>query len=522
MPQKPYRPTFRDMMVNNGKWYGDHPAYVQAGRQITFGEYLGQSRRLASALHRAGMRRQDRLGMLGLNSIEYCIMYGACQLTGYIASTVNFRLAAPEMEYVIGNSGQKVLIFETAFSGSIDSIRERLGTVSLFVAVGPDCPEWAVSWNDFLATGDPKDEDPPHPSPDDVAYLMYTSGTTGKPKGVMQEHHAQIENAKFVDIAYQLGHRDRMLLMMPFFHIGAKALENAAHWVACTVHIHDSFDPDEIFRTIEREKITVSHMAPTMIQMLLEHPDREKYDLSSLRAVLYSAAPMPTPVLRKAISAFGSIFIQMYGSTEGSGTLLPASAHRPDGDARDIRRLSSIGHPIMGVEMKVVDDNDQELPVGTPGELCFRGAPMMRGYWNNADATFDALRGGWMHTGDIAKFDEDGFLYLVDRKKDMIISGGENIYSREVEEALLAHPEIAEAAVIGIPHEKWGEAVCAVVVKTPGSQLTEDDVIAFSRGQIAGYKRPQQVHFTDKLPTLVSGKISKIDLRKIYANPKKA
>ncbi len=518
MPGRPYISTIHDMMVNNGAWYGDHPSYVQDGRSLTFREHLGASRKLASALHKAGIRPQDRVGMLGMNSIEYLVMYGACQLTGYIASTINFRLAALEMEYVISNSGQKIVIFETAYAEHIDQIRARLPSVKSYVGLGPECPDWATPWDDFVAGGDAGDPGLPQPAHDDICYLMYTSGTTGKPKGVMLEHHCQIESARGIVQTMQLGHADRMLLMMPFFHVGAKALEHAAQWAACTLHIHRQFDPVEIFRTIEREKITVSHMAPTMIQTLLEHPELEKYDLSSLRCVLYSAAAMPTPVLRKALEMFGPIFVQMYGATEGSGTALPAVAHRPDGDARDIRRLSSIGHPLPGIQIKLMDEDDNEVPTGQPGELCYRGAVMMRGYWNNADATMDALRGGWMHTGDIAKYDEDGYLYLVDRKKDMIISGGENVYSREVEEALLTHPEISEAAVIGVPHEKWGEAVCAVLVLKPGATLTSDQVIAHTRQHIAGYKRPQSVHFVTELPNLVSGKVSKIDLRKMFAH----
>lgn len=197
--------------------------------------------------------------------------------------------------------------------------------------------------------------------------------------------------------------------------------------------------------------------------------------------------------------------------------MLPISAHKPDGNERDVKRLGSIGYPIPGVRFKIVDEEDRELPVGEPGEMCFQGPAMMRGYWNNSPSTIEALRGGWVHTGDIAKFDDDGYLYLVDRKKDMIVSGGENIYSREVEEALLQHPEISEAAVIGMPHDKWGEAVCAVIVLVPGSTLTEEDIVKHSRKMIAGYKRPQTIHLVSELPKLVSGKISKVELRARYA-----
>lgn len=511
-----YRQTLRDMMADNADRYADSPALVCDGVTLTFAQYATQSRRLASALHRAGIRPQDRVGMLGMNSINYCVIYGACALYGFIASTVNFRLAAPEIQYVVNDAAQRILIFEEGYVDAIDRIRAQLKTVEKYVVIGR-APDWAISWDDFVAGGDDAGPDLPPPSADDIAFLMYTSGTTGRPKGVMLEQGGQIENGKLIAQALQTGVQERMLLMMPFFHIGAKAVEVAQHWQAGVVHIHRMFDPEAIFRTIQDERITITHMAPTMIQMLLDHPARENYDLSSLKALLYSAAAMPTPVLRRALKAFGPIFVQMYGQTEGSGTMLPISAHKPDGNERDVKRLGSIGYPIPGVRFKIVDEEDRELPVGEPGEMCFQGPAMMRGYWNNSPSTIEALRGGWVHTGDIAKFDDDGYLYLVDRKKDMIVSGGENIYSREVEEALLQHPEISEAAVIGMPHDKWGEAVCAVIVLVPGSTLTEEDIVKHSRKMIAGYKRPQTIHLVSELPKLVSGKISKVELRARYA-----
>jgi len=504
------------MMVGNAERYADAPAFVCGDSSLSFARYAAESRRLASALHRAGIRPQDRVGMLGMNSITYCVMYGGCALYGFIASTVNFRLAPPEMQHVINDAAQRILILEEGYVDAIDSIRGTLKTVEQYVVIGK-APEWAVSWDEFVATGDEAGPDLPPPAADDIAFLMYTSGTTGRPKGVMLEQGSQIENAKLIAQTLHTGVQERMLLMMPFFHIGAKAVEMAQHWQAGVVYIHRTFDPEAIFRTIQDERITITHMAPTMIQMLLDHPARKNYDLSSLKALLYSAAAMPTSVLRRALKAFGPIFIQMYGQTEGSGTILPISDHKPDGNDRDVKRLGSIGFPIPGVRFKIVDEEDREVPVETPGEMCFQGPAMMRGYWNNSPSTIEALRGGWVHTGDIAKFDDGGYLYLVDRKKDMIVSGGENIYSREVEEALLQHPEISEAAVIGIPHEKWGEAVCAIVVLTHGSTLTEQDIIAHNRGLIAGYKRPQKIHLVDELPKLVSGKISKIELRARYA-----
>ena len=515
-------PTLRDIMVANAQAYGDRAAYVHDDRVLTYAEYLVESRKLASALNRVGVRQQDRVGLLGMNSIDYMVMYGACQFSGYIASTVNFRLAGPEMEYVINDAGQRVLIFEAQYADIIGNLRSRLGSVETYICLADPAhpsPEWALDYAEFVASGDPAGPDLPPPARGDLVYLMYTSGTTGWPKGVMLDHSGQVNNARSIVHALSNNTSDEMLLMMPYFHVGAKALELAQFWVAGCVHVHREFNPEAILRTVSEQKITISHMAPTMIQAILECPAIEKYDVSSLSRILYSAAAMPTPVLRKALDTFGSIFVQMYGQTEGGGTILPVTAHKPDGDEKDQRRLGSIGHAVPGTLFKAVDDDDNTLPTGEPGELCYRGPAMMRGYWNNSNASIEALRGGWIHTGDVAKIDEDGYIYLVDRKKDMIISGGENIYSREVEEALLQHPAVSEAAVIGVPSKKWGEAVCAIIVAVKGQKPTAKEIIAHSREVIASYKRPQVVHFVDDLPKLVSGKISKIDLRKTFNTP---
>jgi len=307
--------------------------------------------------------------------------------------------------------------------------------------------------------------------------------------------------------------------MMPMFHVGAKDMSLGQNWRAGTNYLHREFDPELILRTIQDERITITHMAPTMIQMLLDHPRIDDFDLSSLRMIVYSAAAMPTALLRRGLEKLGPVFLQMYGQTEGSGTILPIEAHNPDGDERDLRRLQSIGIPFPGMLIRVADDAGEDCPTGEAGEILIRGPIMMKGYWNNSHATIETLRGGWLHTGDVGKFDEDGYLYLVDRKKDMIVSGGENIYSREVEEALYQHEAIANAAVIGVPDEKWGEAVRAVVQLRSGASATAADIIAHCRTLIAGYKCPKTIVFTDDIPKLPSGKINKIEIRRDHGKP---
>jgi acyl-CoA synthetase (AMP-forming)/AMP-acid ligase II len=282
---------------------------------------------------------------------------------------------------------------------------------------------------------------------------------------------------------------------------------------------HRAFDAEATLKSIQADRITFVMLAPTLIQAMLDRTDIDSYDLSSLQLVTYSAAPMPTPVVRRAIQVFGPILMQMYGQTEGSCSALFPHQHRPDGTAREQGWLASAGQPFRDVQIRLIDDQGNECPVGTPGEITYRGTVMFSGYWNKSAASIEALRDGWVHSGDIGRFDEKGFLYIVDRLKDMIISGGENIYSREVEEALLSHPAVSEVAVIGVEDPKWGEAVRAVVVLKPGQQATAEVLIEHCRSRIASYKRPRSLLFASELPKLPSGKISKIELRKTHGAP---
>jgi acyl-CoA synthetase (AMP-forming)/AMP-acid ligase II len=334
----------------------------------------------------------------------------------------------------------------------------------------------------------------------------------------MLGHEAKVRSAQAINALMSSGSEDRILLMMPMFHVGAKDMQMGQQWRGGAVYLHREFDPELILQTIQDERITITHMAPTMIQMLLDHPRIKEFDLSSLRMIVYSAAAMPIALLRRGLNILGPVFLQMYGQTEGAGTILPLEAHRPDGDERDLRRLQSIGVPFPGVQVRIVDELDADLPVGEAGEILLGGPVVMQGYWNNSSASIETLRGGWLHTGDVGKLDEDGYLYLVDRKKDMIVSGGENIYSREVEEALYQHEAVANAAVIGVADEKWGEAVRAVVELRSGASATDKEIIAHCKTLIAGYKCPKSVVFTDDLPKLPSGKINKIEIRRNHSN----
>jgi acyl-CoA synthetase (AMP-forming)/AMP-acid ligase II len=308
----------------------------------------------------------------------------------------------------------------------------------------------------------------------------------------------------------------RVLQITPAFHVGGKGFAQAAAWMAGTVVLHRAFDPLAMLETVQKERITFTFMVAPMIQAVLDHPRFDEFDLSSLRLVMSASAAIPVPVLRRAIDKIGPVFYISYGSTE-TATICLLDRHelRPDGSEDDVRRLGSVGHFIPEIDAVLLDDDCKPCKPGEIGEVCVR-TPMFHGYWNNSAATIEATRGGYFHTGDLGVADERGFIFLVDRKKDMIISGGENIYSREVEEALYRHDAVRDAAVIGVADEKWGEAVKAIVVLREGMTATEDELIDFCRTQIARYKCPRSIVFIEALPVLGSGKIDKVTLRKQY------
>ncbi|MDY0012249.1 MAG: long-chain-fatty-acid--CoA ligase [Rhodocyclaceae bacterium] len=502
------------LLETNARRFRDVPAWVMGERSITHGELLIRARQLASALHNTGLRRQDRVGILSMNSLEYAETLAAAQYSGIIVATVNFRLAGPEMRYIINDATPEVLIFEAQYLPVIETLRSELPSVKTYVCIGGET-EWAQNYEAFVASGDPAGPGFVA-TEDDIYCIVYTSGTTGKPKGCVWGHRETLAAGQICSGEMQTGPTDRILLVMPLFHVGAMWMGLAVSYRGGTCYLHRQYDPDHALDTIGRERITVLHFAPTMVHMLLESPKAASCDFSSVRTVVYSAAPMPTPLLRQAIKMFGRVFINLYGQSEVITSGLDRGLHHPDGTERERRWLSSVGHPFPNTLVRIVDDHGQDCPQGEPGEIVVKTVCMFRGYWNNSAATLNTIRDGWCFSGDMGRIDEDGILYLVDRKKDMIISGGENIYSREVEEAVLQHLAVSECAVIGQPDDKWGEVVCAVVVLKAGMSATEEELIDHAKTLIASYKKPKQVIFAKELPKLATGKINKIELRNLY------
>jgi len=495
----------------NARHFGRSLGVSAPERTLSHADLYRRGHRIAAGLAALGVDRGQRIAMLAMNCVEMLEIYAAAEISGIAIVPLNFRLSPAEHAVILRDCRPVLLFFEDQYAEMIAGLRGGIDTLAHCIAIG-SAPHWAIPFEDFVAGAAEAVDWPPF-SDDALACILYTSGTTGTPKGCMHSHRGFRALGALMTAKMGLTASDRGLVTMPLFHMGGKAVQLGLHWSGGEMFIQRGFDPLAVLETIARERITVAHMAPTMIQTLLEHPDFDAFDLSSLRVIFYSAAPMPEPVLRRGLEKLGPVFIQSYGQTEITGTVLPARCHRLDGAEADRRHLTSVGVPPRGVEVRI----DGAERAGEPGEVLMRSPAAMTGYWNNPAATRDTMRDGWVRTGDIGLLDEEGFLFLVDRKKDVIISGGENIYSREVENALYAHPEVSEAAVIGVADAQWGEAVCAIIVREPGSSLDAAAVIDHCRTLIAGYKRPRRVEFADALPKLPSGKIDKKALRRMRA-----
>jgi acyl-CoA synthetase (AMP-forming)/AMP-acid ligase II len=504
-----------DVIERNARYFPGKTAVIFEERRVTFSEFAARVRRFANALAARGLQRQARFAVLAQNCLEYFEAVGAAERAAFIAVTLNWRLSPQELGQILDDCTPTVLIFEAQFSAQVESLRRQGSSIERFIIIGP-ATDWAESYEDALAAAL---DAPPglRPEPDDGVYLIYTSGTTGKPKGVLLSHRAILSAA--IGISWEQGVRpsDRMLIVMPLFHIGAKINQLANMVLGTTIVLHRAFDPAAVLRCIEEEDITCAHLAPIMVRGLLDDPGLGRWRKDSLRSIQYASAPMSVALLQEAMAAFGPIFTQVYGMTECVvGTILHAHEHRPDGDAAQARRLASAGQPFFDHAIRVVRPDGSDCAPDEIGDILIRGPSLMTGYWNNSAATVEALREGWMHTGDVGFFDSEAFLFIVDRKKDMIVSGGENIYSREVEEALLAHPAVLQAAVIGVPDRRWGESIKACIVLRPACAAGEDELIQHCRNLIASYKKPRSIDFLDALPRLFNGKIDKKQLRARY------
>ena len=497
----------------------DAPCLVLDDRVLSYSQLQERSHQLANALLQAGLQQGERFTFLGRNSIETVIAYLAGSIAGLVPVPLNWRLAPPEWEYIVRDAHARLAIVEQEFCNGMDSIREHFPEMCAWISIGPPA---ATGWTDFEefcsghATTGPRTQIDEH----DVFYQMYTSGTTGRPKGAMLTHYSVISNAMqtmpyFKDV---MGPGKKTLIVMPMFHAGAASFVIGSLFSGSTMVIHRDFSPQRVVDALSTQNINVVNLVPAMIQAMLVHvPDLAERDFSTLEAAIYGASSISESTLRRAMEIFTCDFYQGFGQTESSAciTFLTAQDHRRALEGKP-ELLLSAGRALVGTDLRIVDAEDRELPRGESGEIVMRGPQMMRAYWNMPQATTETLRNGWLHTGDVGMMDEEGYLYVLDRIKDMIVSGGENVYPREVENILLEHPAIADAAVIGLPDEKYGEAVMAVVVLRQGAALEMDDLLEYCRGKLGGFKIPRQMKVVSELPRNPSGKVLKKDLRETY------
>lgn len=490
-------------------------ATVFGERETSYRQLNRLSSQVANGLISEGINEKQRVAFLDINSdIFYQILFG-CSKTNTVLCGVNWRLAPPEVEYIINDTGAEIVFVGERFFSIIETILDRLPKVRKVISVSGEHGEWEV-FDDWCSKQDSTDPNLPADE-EDICIQMYTSGTTGHPKGVQLANRVffarTTDNSE--DMEWDVWTSDDVsLVSMPAFHVSGSGWGLMGLIPGAKNIVMPEFDPATTLAAIQEHKVTKIFLVPAAIQFVLALPQSRTTDYSSIDYLLYGASPIPLDLLREAITVFQCKFVQLYGMTEttGAATYLPAYAHEKMND----EILSSAGKPLPGMSVKIIDEQGAELGAREVGEICLKTPAVMSGYWNLPEATRKTLIDGYVHTGDAGYLDEDGYVYVYDRVKDMIISGGENVYPAEVESAMFGHPAIADVAVIGVPDDKWGEAVKAVVVLKEGQSASSDDIISFTREKIAAYKSPKSVDFIELLPRNPSGKLLKRELRAPY------
>ncbi len=509
-------PTLAEVARYHARVRPDAIALSFEGRDTTFAAFDRRTNQVARALTAEGLGKGDRIAYLGKNSDHYFeLLFGAAK-AGVVMAPVGWRLAPPEVAYIVGDTGARLLFVGPEVTGCAQQIAGDLPGVRM-IAMENGAAGWTTyeAWRDAQADTDPKLP----VEQDDIAVQLYTSGTTGRPKGAMLTHRNILggrRKAAEAKMAWnQWGPDDVSLVAMPVGHIGGTGwgivgLLNGAKGIVAR-----EFDPLKVLDFIEGDRISKMFMVPAALQIVVRLPRAREVDYSRLKYILYGASPIPLDLLRECMEVFGCGFCQQYGMTETCGTIvyLPPEDHDPAGNGK----MRAAGLPMPGVELKIIDEQGNSLPPNTVGEVATRSVANMAGYWRLPEATAATVgEDGWLRTGDAGYLDEDGYLFIHDRVKDMIISGAENIYPAEVESAVYGHPAVAEVAVIGVPDDRWGEAVKAVVALKPGAKADPEDIIAFARTRIAAFKAPKSVDFIEALPRNASGKILRRELREPY------
>ena len=486
-------------------------------RAVDYATFADRAARLGRALRSLGLETGDRVAIVQRNGIELLeTVYGSL-LAGMAVVPINMRLHPREIAYIANDSACRAIVHTAEFNPGLDSVAADMADVRVRISTTPSHGEHG--YEALMAGSDPLTR-AVDVYPEAVAWLFYTSGTTGRPKGVIWTHRT-VHNLVLSYLAdiYSMQPDDVVLHAAPLSHGSGTVALSAIARAAQNIILHTpSFDTAALFEQVEKHGVTnIAFLAPTQIVKMLDEFEPGRYDVSSLRCVLYGGAPMYTEHLRRALETFGPIFVQIFGQGESPLTISYLSAlEHVRWWQEGHERLSSAGIPRTGIEIRIGDDDNNTVAVGETGEILCRGEIVMPGYWRNPTATADTLRGGWLHTGDVGKLDERGYLYVLDRSKDMVVSGGNNIYPREVEDVLQMHPAVAECAVIGIPDEYWGEAVHSIVCLHEGERASADELLAWCVAHLASYKKPRSFEFRDALPKSAYGKIMKRELREEY------
>jgi fatty-acyl-CoA synthase len=490
--------------------HGDREAVVDGRRRLNYWALNRRVNQLARSLQSMGLKQGDRIAILAYNGLEYVETIFAAAKLGLILVPLNWRLAPAELAFILSDSTTETLLFDSEFAKSVEALQGQT-PLRCFVAFGGKEVPGATSYEKALASEEEGEPAPDGPVDLDLPHIiMYTAGTTGRPKGAVLSQGASFWNAVNMSLCVDLTSRDRTLTVLPMFHIGGIGLYTLPTlFQGGTVVIQRAFDPGVTFRLIAEEKIDVFFGVPAIFLFLIQNPAFKSGGMASLRSVMSGGAPLPVSLVNQYKEA-GIILQQGFGMSEAAPGIAALDRDRAAAKA------GSIGRPLFFMEVRIVDPQNRDLPTGREGELLIRGPNVMQKYWNRPDATAEAFTDGWLHTGDLARMDRDGDLYIVDRKKDMFISGGENVYPAEVENVLYELPQVAEAAVIGIKDQKWGEVGRAVVVLKAGQKLTEAALLDFLKGKLAKFKVPRTAVFVDQLPRNAAGKVLKNILREKY------
>jgi long-chain acyl-CoA synthetase len=493
-----------DVIERNARYFPGKTAVVFQERRISYAELASRTRKLANALHSGGLRRQGRFAILAQNCLEYFEAVGAAEMAGFIAVTLNWRLSVQELAQIVADSTPTVLIFDAQFRAQAESLRQHGGSLERFIVIGA-ATDWADSYEEVVAAAP---DAPPltRPQPDDGVYLIYTSGTTGRPKGVMLDHANISATAELIIGWFEMTPETRCLLVLPLFHVNGIMVSVVSPLLAGgSTFIAERFHAASFWATVEQVRPTFFSAVPTIYALLTSRPGAPP-DTRSLRFVICGAAPMPRQLIGEFEQRFDAPVVEGYGLSECTVVCTLNPLH-------GTRKAGSVGAPVPGIEVGVADETDQLLPAGQPGEVVVRGPNVMRGYLGRPEESAQVLRGGWLHTGDVGRFDDDGYLTLVDRVKDLIIRGGENIYPKEIEDVLYTVPAVLEAAVVGQPDPVFGEQPVAFVTLRSGFDVMPEDLIEHCRQSLARYKVPREVYIEEMLPKNAVGKIAKPELR---------